>query len=53
MAGRTPVPPAAATSVRQGRMYAEGVAVMAGRIRDEDIALVRERTAIADVISRW
>ncbi|MGW5014616.1 DNA primase, partial [Micromonospora chalcea] len=32
-------------------MYAEGVAVMAGRIRDEDIALVRERTAIADVIS--
>src|SRR3712207_8557810 len=24
---------------------------MAGRIRDEDIALVRERTAIADVIS--
>ncbi|GAB3069173.1 DNA primase [Micromonospora schwarzwaldensis] len=32
-------------------MYAEEVAVMAGRIRDEDIALVRERTAIADVIS--
>ncbi|MGW4498059.1 DNA primase [Micromonospora sp. NPDC004336] len=32
-------------------MYAEGVADMAGRIRDEDIALVRERTSIADVIS--
>ncbi|MFK3983930.1 DNA primase [Micromonospora sp. NPDC050397] len=32
-------------------MYAEGVAVMAGRIRDEDITLVRERTSIADVIS--
>ncbi|MFI7212728.1 DNA primase [Micromonospora maritima] len=32
-------------------MYAEEVAAMAGRIRDEDIALVRERTAIADVIS--
>ncbi|PWU55108.1 DNA primase, partial [Micromonospora sp. S4605] len=32
-------------------MYAEGVASMAGRIRDEDIALVRERTSIADVIS--
>lgn len=32
-------------------MYAEEVAVMAGRIRDEDIALVRERTSIADVIS--
>ncbi|WP_422743314.1 DNA primase [Micromonospora sp. WMMD754] len=32
-------------------MYAEEVAAMAGRIRDEDIALVRERAAIADVIS--
>ncbi|MCM0675813.1 DNA primase [Micromonospora phytophila] len=32
-------------------MYAEGVADMAGRIRDEDIALVRERTSIGDVIS--
>ncbi|KAB1139665.1 DNA primase, partial [Micromonospora sp. AMSO12t] len=32
-------------------MYAEGVADMAGRIRDEDIALVRERSSIADVIS--
>ncbi|MGK5676827.1 DNA primase [Micromonospora sp. URMC 106] len=32
-------------------MYDEGVADMAGRIRDEDIALVRERTSIADVIS--
>ncbi|SCG78124.1 DNA primase [Micromonospora humi] len=32
-------------------MYAEEVAAMAGRIRDEDIALVRERTSIADVIS--
>ncbi|WP_433394312.1 DNA primase [Micromonospora sp. KLBMP9576] len=32
-------------------MYAEGVAEMAGRIRDEDIALVRERSSIADVIS--
>ncbi|MEV0807306.1 DNA primase [Micromonospora sp. NPDC050200] len=32
-------------------MYAEGVAQMAGRIRDEDIALVRERTSIAEVIS--
>ncbi|RKN51099.1 DNA primase [Micromonospora endolithica] len=32
-------------------MYAEGVATMAGRIRDEDIALVRERTSIAEVIS--
>ncbi|MFE9652511.1 DNA primase [Micromonospora sp. NPDC006431] len=32
-------------------MYAEGVAEMAGRIRDEDIALVRERTSIAEVIS--
>ncbi|MGN9775334.1 DNA primase [Micromonospora sp. H33] len=32
-------------------MYGEEVAVMAGRIRDEDIALVRERTSIADVIS--
>ncbi|PZF85091.1 DNA primase [Micromonospora deserti] len=32
-------------------MYAEEVAEMAGRIRDEDIALVRERTSIADVIS--
>src|SRR3954462_16044889 len=27
------------------------VAVLAGRIRDEDIALVRERTSIVDVIS--
>ena len=26
---------------------------MAGRIRDEDIALVRERTSIADVISEY
>ncbi|MET8836923.1 DNA primase [Micromonospora sp. NPDC004540] len=32
-------------------MYAEEVAEMAGRIRDEDIALVRERTSIAEVIS--
>ncbi|MEV5765700.1 DNA primase [Micromonospora sp. NPDC049460] len=32
-------------------MYGEGVADMAGRIRDEDIALVRERSSIADVIS--
>ena len=32
-------------------MYAEEVAAMAGRIRDEDIALVRERTSIAEVIS--
>ncbi|MEV0431073.1 DNA primase [Micromonospora sp. NPDC050495] len=32
-------------------MYAEEVAEMAGRIRDEDIALVRERSSIADVIS--
>ena len=32
-------------------MYAEEVADMAGRIRDEDIALVRERTSIAEVIS--
>ncbi|WP_319463720.1 DNA primase [Micromonospora sp. RTP1Z1] len=32
-------------------MYAEGVAEMAGRIRDEDIALVRERTSIGEVIS--
>ncbi|SCF45416.1 DNA primase [Micromonospora mirobrigensis] len=32
-------------------MYAEGVARMAGRIRDEDITLVRERTSIAEVIS--
>ncbi|MFI7573868.1 DNA primase [Micromonospora sp. NPDC049497] len=32
-------------------MYAEEVATMAGRIRDEDIALVRERTSIAEVIS--
>ncbi|MFG3708804.1 DNA primase [Micromonospora sp. NPDC047670] len=32
-------------------MYDEGVADMAGRIQDEDIALVRERTSIADVIS--
>ncbi|NJP34690.1 DNA primase [Micromonospora thermarum] len=32
-------------------MYGEEVAAMAGRIRDEDIALVRERTSIADVIS--
>ncbi|MFI7521818.1 DNA primase [Micromonospora globbae] len=32
-------------------MYAEEVADMAGRIRDEDIALVRERTSIADIIS--
>ncbi|MFC0002773.1 DNA primase [Micromonospora siamensis] len=32
-------------------MYAEGVAEMAGRIRDEDIALVRERASIAEVIS--
>ncbi|RZU77535.1 DNA primase [Micromonospora kangleipakensis] len=32
-------------------MYAEEVAEMAGRIRDEDIALVRERSSIAEVIS--
>ncbi|GAA4576595.1 DNA primase [Micromonospora coerulea] len=32
-------------------MYAEEVAQLAGRIRDEDIALVRERTSIAEVIS--
>ncbi|MEU9829265.1 DNA primase [Micromonospora chersina] len=32
-------------------MYAEEVAEMAGRIRDEDIALVRERTSIDEVIS--
>jgi DNA primase len=33
-------------------MYAEGVrAAVAGRIKDEDIALVRDRTSIADVIN--
>lgn len=32
-------------------MYGEEVAEMTGRIRDEDIALVRERTSIAEVIS--
>lgn len=32
-------------------MYGEGVAEMTGRIRDEDIALVRERTSISEIIS--
>ncbi|WP_018251959.1 DNA primase [Salinispora mooreana] len=32
-------------------MYGEEVAEMTGRIRDEDIALVRERTSIAEIIS--
>lgn len=32
-------------------MYGEEVAEMTGRIRDEDIALVRERISIAEVIS--
>ncbi|MBO4209715.1 DNA primase, partial [Micromonospora echinofusca] len=32
-------------------MYAGGGGAMAGRIRDEDITLVRERTSIAEIIS--
>ncbi|WP_018216574.1 DNA primase [Salinispora vitiensis] len=32
-------------------MYGEEVAEMTGRIRDEDIALVRERTSISEIIS--
>src|SRR5512147_473418 len=32
---------------------AVGEATVAGRIRDEDVALVRERTNIADVVSEY